>query len=349
MGQYHLNIIFTLLSFIANLVLGTVSLTIDHRHRLNRSFTLIAFALAYWGLFKLVITFSSTDEGALVFTRLAGLCWCGLPAYYLPIVYALIRKPATGFRRYIPWVFAGISACLFTCMWIDGLMIADMRLEKWGYTDVPGWVFTYVFQPFLIGSFIYMIVELVLFSAGAGSRDQRMKGLLVLTGLLIPLVGGTITNVILPTLDVYVFEMALPLSTVNVLIIAYASYRYRLLSIRVDYVSRTIIAAIDDALMVIDVGGRVGIANTAALDLLGRERSGVVGEHINDFLEGQKFDDDFRKNVGAKRSHTRRVTLAREDGEGTEAEVKASELRNDRGGLVGYVLVGRKRSSSPQP
>ncbi|MBW2263762.1 MAG: PAS domain-containing protein [Deltaproteobacteria bacterium] len=345
MGQYHLHIILVLLSFIANLGLGSVALTIDHRHRLNRSFALLTFALAFWALMKLIIVFSSTDEGALIFTRIGGLAWCFLPALYMPIVYALIRKPATGIHRYVPWAFAAVSSGLFVCMWIPGLMITDMRLERWGYTDMPGWVFSLVFQPYLIGSFVYMIVELVLFSARAGSRDQRMTGLLVLVGLLIPLVGGGITNMVLPSLDIYVFEMALPLSTVNVLIIAYAGTRYRLLSIRVDYVSREIIASIDEALVVIDVDGRVGIANPAALELLGRERSGVVGEHINDFLEGQRFDDDFKKNVGAKKSHSWRITLAREAGEGIEAEVKASELRNDRGALVGYVLVGKKRTA----
>ena len=70
----------------------------------------------------------------------------------------------------------------------------------------------------------------------------------------------------------------------------------------------------------------------------------MVGEHINDFLEGQRFDDDFKKNVGAKKSHTWRITLAREAGDEVEAEFKASELRNDRGALVGYVLVGKERA-----
>ncbi len=343
MGQYHIHIVLVLLSFIANLVLGSVSLTIDHRHRLNRSFSLLTFALAFWALMKLVIVFSSTDEGALVYTRLGALAWCFLPALYVPIVYSLIRKGGAGFRRYVPWAFTVVSAALFVCAWFPGLMFADMRLEKWGYTDMPGWVFSLVFQPYLVGSFIYMIVELVMFTAKARSSDEKAKGMLVLVGLLVPLIGGTITNVLLPSLDVYVFETAIPLTTVNAAIVAYAASRYRLLSIRVDYVSKEIITSIDEALVILNQVGRVGIVNAAGLKLLGRKRSAVVGEHINDFIEGQEFNDDFKKNVRAKKTHVWRVTLTRDEGEGVKAGFKASELLNDRGKLVGYVLVGKKR------
>jgi PAS domain S-box-containing protein len=343
MGQYHVHILLVLLSFIANLVLGSVSLTIDHRHRLNRSFSLLTFALAFWALMKLVIVFSSTDEGAFVFTRIGAISWTFLPALYVPIVYALVRKGDAGIRRYVPWAFTALSAVLFVCAWIPGLMFTDMRLESWGYTDMPGWVFSLVFQPYLVGSFLYMIVELVMFTAKARSYDEKAKGILVLVGLLVPLIGGTITNVLLPSMDVYVFETAIPLTTVNAAIVAWAAMRYRLLSIHVDYVSKEIITSIDEALLVLNDVGRVGIVNDAAVDLLGRERSAVVGEHMNTFLEGARFDDDFKKNVRAKTSHVWRVALRRLDGDTVETELKASELRNDRGKLVGYVLVGRKK------
>ncbi|MBW2260925.1 MAG: PAS domain-containing protein [Deltaproteobacteria bacterium] len=340
MGQYQIYIVITVLSLIGNLVLGSVSLAVDHRHRLNRSFAALAFGLAWWALMKLAITFSATEEWASLFYKLSGFGWTFLPAYYVHVVYSMIRK-AGGARRYGAAVFVIVSSALCISLWTGDVMLGGMQMQEWGYTDVPGPLFIMGFQPFLIGSFIYLIVELIVYSSRAAMRADRMNGLLVLFGMLIPLVGGGLTNMLLPSLGIYVIELAVPLTTINAIMIAYAGYRYRLLSYRVDYVSRAIITAIDEPLVVIDVDGRVGIANDAALGFLGGERSDVVGSHVNDFLEGRKFDDDFKKNVGAKKSHTWRVDLSREAGESFEADIKASELRNDRGVLVGYVLVGK--------
>lgn len=340
MGQYQLYILLTILSFIVNVVLGTVSLTIDHRHRLNRSFAALSYALAWWALMKMAITFSSTEEWATIFYKLSGLGWTFLPAYYVHVVHAVIRKHS-GARRYVAWALLGISAVLYLLHWTGDLMLEGMQMVDWGYTDVPGRGFNIGFQPFLIGSFVYLVVELAVFSAKAARRTDRIKGLLVMIGLLIPLIGGGLTNMLLPSLGIYVFELAVPLTTVNAGIIAYAMYGYRLMAFRVDYVSNAIITAIDDPMLVVNPDGRVGLVNSAALELLGRERSSLVGTHINDLLSGRKFDDDFRKNVSGKGSHAVKVEVSCEDGERVEVDLKASELRNDRGRLVGYVLVIR--------
>jgi PAS domain-containing protein len=340
MGQYQIYIVITVLSLICNLVLGSVTLAVDHRHRLNRSFAALAFGIAWWALMKLAITFSATEEWASLFYRLSGLGWTFLPAYYVHVVYSLIRKSG-GVRRHVALAFLVVAAALYVTLWTGDVMLGGMQMEEWGYTDVPGPLFVAGFQPFLIGSFVYLIVELVLYSSRAAMRADRMNGLLVLFGMLVPFVGGGLTNMLLPSLGIYVIELAVPLTTVNAILIAYAGYRYRLLSYRVDYVSRAIIAAIDEPLVIIDVDGRVGIANDPALELLGRERSDLVGGHVNDLLVDRRFDDDFRKNVRAKGSHVWRVTISREEDEPLETVLKASELRNDRGVLVGYVLVGR--------
>lgn len=342
MGQYQIYIAITLLSFVVNVVLGSVALAVDHRHRLNRSFAALALAIAWWALMKLAITFSATEEWASLFYRLSGLSWTFLPAYYAHVVYSLIRRHG-GPRRYVAWGFILVSTGLYVSLWTGDVMLAEMRMEDWGFTDVPGPVFSLGFQPFLIGSFVYLIVELVMFSARASLRYDRMNGLLVLVGMLIPFVGGGLTNMLLPSLDIYVFELAVPLTTVNAAFIAYAGYRYSLLSIRVDYVSKAITQAVSEALLVVDKDGRVGLVNPAALDLLARDRSDVVGTHMNELLETGRFDDDFKKNVHAKGKHTVKVELSRPGGETVEVDIAASELTNDRGRLMGYVLVGREQ------
>jgi PAS domain S-box-containing protein len=345
MGQYQLSIVLTLVSFVVNLVLGVISLTVDPRNRLNRSFGILAYTLAWWGLMKLAIFFSATEEWASLFYRLSGLGWTFLPFTYSLVVFALIRRHS-GRHRVMPWVLGGASLVLYAVLWSGDLMLAGMKMEKWGYTDVPGPVMAMGFQPFLIVSLVYLLVELAVYSARAETRDDRMKGILVLVGMLVPFVGGALTNMVLPTMGIYVFELAVPLTTVNAAFIAYAAYRYRLLSMHVDYVSRTIMDTVGEALLAVNTTGRVGLANDAAAELLGHERRSISGMHLNDLMHGRSFDEEFRKAAAGDGRTRFDEELARADGTTVAVDLRVSELRNDRGNLVGYVLSARRRSSS---
>ena len=348
MLQSQLAILLTLVSTVLNAALGTVALVIDSRHRLNRAFAGLAFALAWWGLAKIGIFMAATDTQAEVIYRLSGLGWTFLPMWFaLPVFILIDRRSA--FHRWLPWALGIVSLGLFACLWVPDLMLAEMEKERWGYTDVLGPVMKWVYQPFLILSFVYLIVELAIFSARAGSREERTKGLLVLVGMLVPFVGGSLTNMVLPALDIYVFELAIPLTTVNVILVGYAAYRYHLMSIRVDHISRAIMAEVGEAVLVTNAAGRVGIANAAAAGILGRDATQIAGMHLDEILSGRRFDDEMRRGLGSAPRSRIEADVASPDGTRIPVEMHGSELRNDSGLLLGYVLSFSETGSGVNP
>jgi PAS domain S-box-containing protein len=342
MGVLQLYILLTLLSFIVNFGFGVVTLTIDYRNQLNRSFAILVFALSWWALMKLAITLSPTADWAEFFYRLSGLGWCLLPAYYVNLTFEMIRKRQLGFRRWVAYVVSFLFLGLYVALWIGDLMLDEMIIEDWGYTDVPGPLFRHVFQPLFLLTFVYVIVELAIFASVARTRDDRMKGILVLVGLLIPLVGGAVTNMILPSFGIYVFELAVPLTTVNAAIIAFAMWRYRLMSFRIDYVSSAIISTMKGALLVVNPDGRIGIVSPATMKILGYDKSELVGMHVDEILE----EKSFAKNLKCDLEKEGRVMIpARwitKGGDCVPVSLSASKLLNDRDKTVGYVIVGSR-------
>ena len=123
-----------------------------------------------------------------------------------------------------------------------GVALTDIGVNCWYRTDGVQSCVDERIQPVFLLTFVYVIVELAVFASVAKTHDDRMKGILVLIGLLIPLVGGAATNMVLPSFGIYVFELAVPLTTVNAAIIAFAMWRYRLMAFRIDYVSSAIIS-----------------------------------------------------------------------------------------------------------
>ncbi len=342
MGELHLYILLTLLSFIVNYGFGIVTLAIDHRHLVNRAFAILVFALSWWALMKLSITLSPTEEWASFFYKLSGFGWCLLPAFYVNLAFSLIRKHNLGYRRYVAYAISFVFLGFYACLWIPDLMFDGMVIEDWGYTDVPGPLFSLGFQPLFLLSFVYVIVELAVFASMARRRDDRMKGLLVLVGLLIPLVGGAVTNMILPTFGVYVFELAVPLTTINAAIIAYAMYRYRLMAFRVDYVSAAIIATVNEPLVVLNRDGRIGMASPSAQDMLGYSKGELVGMHLNDILFEKRFLEDIRPDVDVRGRLMTPARFVGKDGGRVPVNLTASKLQNDGGKVMGYVIVGTR-------
>lgn len=349
MGVIHLYILLTLISFVINFGFGVVTLTIDHKNQLNRTFAILVFMLSWWALMKLCITLSPTQDWAFFFYNLSGLGWCLLPAYYANLTYSIIRKRNLGYRRYVAYVLSFLFLGFYVCLWIPGLMTRQMVIEDWGYTDVPGWMFSNVFQPVFLATFVYIIVELAVFAGMARRRDDRMKSLLVLVGLLVPLIGGAVTNMILPSFGIYVFELAVPLTTVNAAIVAYAMVRYRLMGFRVDYISRSIIDVTAETLLVINEHGRIGMASQASQDLLGYGREELVGMHINEVLYERKFLEEMRDELDRKGSMMMPSRFVSRDGETIPVNLTAKVLQSERGRFVGYVIVGSRLFTTDRP
>ncbi len=124
--------------------------------------------------------------------------------------------------------------------------------------------------------------------------------------ILIPLVLGSITNVILPELDIVIIPPIAPIITlIASAAVVYAIVKYKLMTLTPAYAADDILSTMADSLILIDPEGKVTEINNSALNLLGYKREEIIGKSmdmlfldtnvlhpaINDLLKDKKLVD----------------------------------------------------------
>ncbi len=341
MGPWTPYALVLFVSFAANLILGSVILSIDSKNPVNRVYAALTFSLSYWGLTQATTQISPTVETAELIFRISAPGWCMLPALYMHFILVFIDRFTRRRVKVLVVALYAVCALLASLQWVDGLMCTGMKVLPWGYSDMPGPVYRFVFEPFFIGCFVVGIGTLVWASRQMVSHDRKARAFLVLLGMFFPLVGGTITNMILPSLDVYVVELAVPLTTINAAIIAFAMWRYKFLAITVEYAASTIIATMGDSLLVIGPAGRIRLVNPAALQILGYASDELIGKHVDEILRGCLFDDALRERIVREQTAKVEAELLTRNGTPIAVSMSVSLLEGRKNRIAGYVCVAK--------
>lgn len=336
---YH--VLLTSISLAANVLMGSTILAINARNRLNLVYAFFSFSVAYWAALKLGQAFAASEVTAALHYRISGPGWCTLPATCLFVVFAFTKHRLTSGNKLTLALLYAASAVFAALLWVRGFMLEGMVMEAWGFAHVPGPVYRLLFQPYLILTFGYGVFVLAKYAKRSQVKDERARATILIAAILVPVVGGAITNMILPSLDIHVLELALPLTTVNVGLIAIAIVKYKIFTFTVEYAAGTIIDTMGDALIVVDPGGRIMLTNEAARGLL------RFGEEE---MEGRDLDTITRKDVSARSLSGEinlRGTVHREDvffdktGKAIAVSLSISQLKGKKGEASGLVLVAK--------
>ncbi len=341
MNVWHVYTALLVVSLVANLLLASAILVLDPRNKLNRLYAILALCISHWALMKLGIAFSASGDTAALFFRLSSPGWCFMPTLFLHFALRFTASPRRGWYLWAPRIGYGVSTFLVVSLWIDGWMLAGMTVEPWGYADMPGPLYRLVFQPFLLACFLLGLFELARFFRRTQIVEEKARAGLVFLGILLPVTVGTATDMILPSLGIYVFELAVPLTTFNAAIIAFAMHRYRFLNITVEFVASTIIDTMGDFLLVFDSNGKIRLVNPATTRLLGCGEEELVGTQIDEVFRKRSFEADLMSVIDAKGTSATEEEIFTRSGASIAVSVSISTLRDNRGSAIGYVVVGK--------
>jgi diguanylate cyclase (GGDEF)-like protein/PAS domain S-box-containing protein len=333
--------ILTFLAFGANLVLGFSVIFRDPKSRLNKIYSVLAFSITYWAIMKMNLTIAESKDIAILFYKISAPGWCLLPALFIHFTSSFTGRRIFGGVKYGIEIVYFVSLLFAGYVWIPDAMLRDMVLREWGFTHCPGFVYTYVFTPFFILLFLYGIYQLIAFMLMTISTAEKIKALFVIGGTTIPFVFGSITNMILPSMGIHVTELALPLTTINAAIIAFAIVKYNFLSITLEYAASTIIKTMGDSLVVLDTDGRVSLVNPATCDLLNYGSSDIIGLRLNDVIESDILSEDFRSKLEQERIAKIEVNYIDYRQKPIPMNLSISPLKNEKGTTMGYVCVGK--------
>lgn len=338
---FYLHLLLTFISLIANLVLSTIILSVDSRNRLNRLYSIFTLAVAYWSIFKILQITADTASSAGIFYKFSSFGWTLLPSIYFNFVVEFTKSQHRIIRKVISplLVILGITFAILTIT--TDLMLQDMILERWGYSHIPGKVYKVGFTPYFIISFIWGLILLFMYGRKNLSRLEKIKTYYLLIGVSVPLLGGVVTNMILPALGIHVFELALTLTSVNVAIIGYAMYKYRLLNITFEYAASTIINTMGDVLIVLDRELKINLVNPAAIQLFGYSAQELIKNNIKNFLLKDYFVSDLLKSLEKEGFVKLEIEFIDAKRNSIVTDTSISTLKDESGDTVGYVLVSK--------
>ena len=173
----------------------------------------------------------------------------------------------------------------------------------------------------------------------AGQRERalvkRRQARIIGWSAVIPLLLGSVTDVILPRAGLYVVpNAACDIAMIWVLGLAYATVRYRMLDLRPAVAADRVVETMSDALLLADPDGNVVWPNPAAVRLFGRVADELRGMPLQQLLMGDGATGPLTLEAGR-----RDVTLRRADGSVVELDCSISAIRGDLEDLVGYACV----------
>lgn len=334
-------ILIPFIAFCSNLALVMYALHMGVRHPVNRIFAVVLGALAWWALcssvYPLVLDVDSYNLAACI----GAPAWIFIGPLLLHFVLVVVRdRPLLpDYPLYALVYLPGVPLLLLR--WFTPLIFTvDPTPEVWGFQQVPGrLLFLYVgylqiFQLVTLGILIRAIVR-------RGPGVVRRRFICVLVGSSIPVIGGTITNLILPLLGITVYWSAVGLTSAGAALFALGIFRYRMLSPTLRSLSGQVFRNMSQPVILADPEGVVLEANAAARALAEYSSQDLIGLQVAEIFSRGQADWD---SLLARRDAEGQVVNAEvswfgSNGEGVPVLVSLTTLRGHDHLVQGYLLL----------
>ncbi len=261
------------------LLLGVLTVVREKGSRAAPPLTVLILALFIW-VFAYAWMYLATDPAvAMNWARLAHIGIIIIPAATYHFTVVVVDRVAQC-KQWLRAAWAITALFIALCFGTDWFLGAPERYS-WSYHPRYGGAGL----AFIIFLVLIWITDIRLFwqayrRARAGSNNQRRAKYL---GLFFTL-GIFGSADFAPAFGVAL----LPLGYIGVVLlavlVAYVTWRYRLIDITPAYAAQKIIETINDGLVLMDTDGIVRLANQTACDMLGYSNEGILGTGLGDAL-----------------------------------------------------------------
>ena len=287
----HLASLPTLIAFILNLYLLMLILTQDYRKRVSHIFTVLISLFLIWDIFEFAVRNSMFDDPALIFAKLTWIAVAFIPPVYLnfalvfPKEKRILRNKWSYVVIYLPAFILGYLVW-FSDSFIVGttpILFGEARTIIYG--PYLNFYSVYAYPVFVAGL-------LLLFQAWKKSKSkrERLQGKWMFYASLIPIVGGSISNIVLPSMGIQVFPLATSFMVVMSLMIANAITKYKIISVTPGFAAETIISMLPHGILLLDTDLKILYINKILLDALGYKREELIGQPAKKILhEDERF------------------------------------------------------------
>ncbi len=323
-----------------NLALCVYILYKNPRSSLSRQFALVMVPLIIWPICEFHLRSTTTPELAAILAR---ICWAVVA--FIPIAllnFTHTFPKATPSRRGQYWIvllfFVAFSFSLVILR--TDYVISGATLRYWGFDTERGSGFG-IFAAYLCLLFIYAVM-MMLRKARKLSCPEKTSAEYITIGISIPIITGSLTQVILPLYGIDILPIA-SLSTLALSIfIGAETMRYRSM-IKIPSVrSDTILNTLSDAVFVVNGEGKIISVNGtmaklleyAEMELLHKPLDTIVAEDQRIYMTtGWMWDENGVRD--------RSLVWRTKSGKDIPVTLTTSPLKDGNGALKGFVGVAR--------
>jgi len=329
-------------AFLVYLYLIIVILIKDPKSWLNRSCAGFFACLALWSFtYIFIYNPNISKDTAILFDNIGSIGWVSFASFFLwfSLIFTEKKKILKTIIIY-PLIF--IFPLLFIYIQWIGFLTIDYIKRPWGWeialSDSIWGYFYYLYYLSFVAIGLYLILN---FGRKTKEPTKKKQAGIIFVATLISLILGTLTDVILPELNI----SGIPaLGNVITLIWAggfiYAIAKYKLMVITPAAAADNIISTIADSLILLDREGNIATVNKATLDLSGYGKDELKGKSVEIFFREKDFKSTLLDRAIKKEAiRNYEFGFKTKTGDNIPVIFSSSTMIDKAGGMAGIVCI----------
>lgn len=280
--------ILSLFSLIANIAILVLMQRAKVRGAIGMWFSVFLISSILWALTSAIARLSATAPMYQFWGGLTSVVAVTTAPLFLLFVLAYTRNNNL-LNRWSTLAILLFSACFIIYFNGGNNLLWDMQdpnqeRYSWGYSFVAG-----DYYPLLVIYFetiyLYCVYLLIKYYQSLKSRVIRKQTLLVIIGTLIPIIGGTTGDLILPLFGIIVTPLSVVFLTLECAVISYAMIRYHLFDYDPVAIGAVMVDSVAEGLAFIDDNDRIIQLNTTGGQLLGVDAQKILGKDWRNYAK----------------------------------------------------------------
>lgn len=343
----------SLLGLLVNLTLIYLILSRGIQNSANRWFTMFLISLIVWGLSEFFGRIANNPAAADFWGRTGAIGWIFVALFFFSFTLAYIGKE-TWLDSFTRRLLVFVPGIVFLFLVWNTNLISDHTLSTyvrvpWGWDQVTGSFFTF----FIIWLEAYFIASLVLlwrFRQKVFDAAKKKQTTFLIIALLIPLVGGTFTDALIPIINQVTNSRitfpgtAILLTSAQGIIATYAILKYKLFVINPSTHFANIVKTMNEALVVLNLGNTMEFTNDAVERLFGFKAEELNDRKIQTLIKSEESMNSFEWNFIDKLAKGEVINgleldFTSKTGETIPVSLSGAALKDESQNVVGFVML----------
>ena len=279
--MFELQILYVI-SFFANIFIGFFILSINSKKLINRSYSIFAFLAGFWSLGLFVENTSLSYFGSQFGSVLAISCANFLSAFLL-LFFLVFTNQKKIYKNKIFLFLIFFPATLFSILNVTTNLISDGLQEvPWGYDAIEG----VLYYPMTLIIFSYSLIGIIIcyrFFKRTKKKSDKIQSRNIIIAISIPLIGGFISEILLPLNEIYIIPLTTIFSTISAMIIGFTIVKHRLMTPYIFSIRTKITSSILIIIILFGVVGFISVFQSKEVmtEIIGDNASLSVAESMD--------------------------------------------------------------------